>query len=81
MTKLILQGRIIQSDATTLPVLKKGLGKAHRGFVWVYRGDSEFPYVCYDYSDTEHSIYPERILQGYKGVLLTDGTNKYNKHH
>lgn len=42
------------------------------------RGDTSQPYVCYDYSDTEHSLYPERILKGYKGILQTDGTNKFN---
>jgi transposase len=79
MRNLILDSRVIQSDATTLPVIKKGLGQTHKGFVWVYRGDSEHPYVFYDYSDTEHSIYPEKILNGYTGILQTDGTNKYNQ--
>jgi transposase len=78
MIALTLRSRVVQSDATTLPVIKKGLGKTHRGFVWVYRGDNHFPYVTYDYSNTEHSLYPEKILSGYKGVLQTDGTNKYN---
>jgi transposase len=78
MSDLILKGRVIQSDATTLPVIKKGLGKTHRGFIWVYRGDAHFPYVCYDYSDTEHSMYPERKLKGYRGIIQTDGTNKFN---
>lgn len=31
MNQLILKSRVIQSDATTLPVIKKGLGKTHRG--------------------------------------------------
>jgi len=44
MSKRILSGRVIQSDATTMPVIKKGLGKAHRDFVWVYRGDADYPY-------------------------------------
>lgn len=79
MSQLILRSRVIQSDVTTLPVIKKGLGKTHRGFVWVYRGDAAYPYVFYDYSDTEHSIYPERILKGFAGILQTDGTNKYNE--
>jgi hypothetical protein len=77
--KIILKSRVIQSDATTLPVIKKGLGKTHRGFVWVYRGDADHPYVFYDYSDTEHSRYPEAILRGFTGILQTDGTNKYNE--
>jgi transposase len=79
MRQLILQSRVVQSDATRLPVLKKGLGKAHKGFVWVYRGDAKYPYVFYDYSDTEHSGYPTTILNGFQGILQTDGTNKYNE--
>jgi transposase len=79
MSQLILGSRVIQSDATTLPVIKKGLGKTHRGIIWVYRGDADHPYVFYDYSDTEHSIYPEKILKGYTGIVQTDGTNKFNE--
>jgi transposase len=79
MRQLILDSRVVQSDATTLPVIKRGLGKAHKGYIWVYRGDSDHPYVFYDYSDTEHSIYPETILKGYTGIVLTDGTNKFNE--
>jgi transposase len=78
MRELILNSRVVQSDATKLPVIKKGLGKTHLGFVWVYRGDQEQPYVFYDYSDTEHSKYPEAVLAGFLGILQTDGTNKYN---
>lgn len=79
MSRLILDSRVLQSDATTLPVIKRGLGKTHRGYIWVYRGDADHPYVFYDYSDTEHSIYPEKILKGYIGILQTDGTNKFNE--
>jgi transposase len=79
MLELIRHSDVVQSDATTLPVIKKNLGKTHRGFAWVYRGDSQHPYVFYDYSDTEHSKYPERILDGYTGILQTDGTNKFNE--
>lgn len=78
MSKKMLASRVIQSDATSLPVIKKGLGKTHRGWIWVYRGDASQPYVFYDYSDTEHSLYPEKILKGFTGILQSDGTNKYN---
>lgn len=78
MKERILHSLVIQSDATTLPVIKKGLGKTHKAFIWVYRGDINNPYVFYDYSDTEHSKYPDAILAGFKGILQTDGTNKFN---
>ena len=79
MHRLILKSRVVQSDATTLPVIKKGLGKTHRGYIWVYRGDANYPYVFYDYSNTDHSIYPEKILAGFTGILQTDGTNRFNE--
>lgn len=79
MSKRILSGRVIQSDATTMPVIKRGLGKAHRAFVWVYRGDADYPYVVYDFTETEHSKYPEARLAGYRGIIQTDGTNKFNQ--
>ncbi|MBN8659072.1 MAG: IS66 family transposase [Candidatus Obscuribacter phosphatis] len=41
-------------------------------------GDSSNPYTIYDFSETEHAMYPEKILKGFKGVLLSDGTNKFN---
>ncbi len=44
MNQLILKSRVVQSDATTLPVIKKGLGKTHKGYIWVYRGDAYYPY-------------------------------------
>ena len=78
MRELILQSRVVLSYATKLPVIKNGLGKTHQAFIWVYRGDDKHPYVFFDYSDTEHSFYPEKILKGFKGILQTDGTNKYN---
>jgi transposase len=58
---------------------QKGTGQSAQGYIWVYRGDPDHPYVFYDYSDTEHSIYPETILKGYTGIVLTDGTNKFNE--
>lgn len=79
MKKNILRSRVIQSDATTLPVIERGRGKTHKGFIWVYRGDAFFPYVVFEYSRTEHSIYPEKVLNGFLGILQTDGTNKYNE--
>jgi transposase len=79
MRQLVLKSRVIQSDATTLPVIKKGLGKTHKGYIWYYGGDAYYPYIFFDYSDTEHSLYPERILKGFIGILQTDGTNKYNQ--
>jgi transposase len=77
--KLILKSKVIQSDATKLPVIKKGAGKTHNATIWSFVGDKNAPYIYFDFSETEHGIYPEQILSGYKNILQTDGTNKYNE--
>lgn len=75
MHQLALKSRLIQSDATTMPVIKKGLGKVHKGYTWLYRDER---YVFYDFTESHNGDQPERMLPGYKGVLLTDGAAVYN---
>lgn len=75
MHQLMLKSRIIQSDATTMPVIKKGLGQTHTGYTWLYRDEK---YIIYDFSEGGGRENPERILNGFKGVLLTDGAAVYN---
>lgn len=78
MHQLILDGRVIQSDETTMPVIKKGLGKTHNGRIWIYRGDDSFPYILYQYTDTKHGYNPEKFLEGFSGILQTDGASVFN---
>ena len=78
MHQLMLRSRAIQSDDTTMPVIKKGLGKTHRGYTWLYRGDDDYPYIIYDFTETHEGAHPMRMLPGYTGVLQTDGASVYN---
>jgi len=78
MHHLALLSRVMQSDSSSMPVIKKGLGKTHKGYVWLYRGDDNFPYIIYDFTENENSEHPSRMLNGYKNVLQTDGSNRYN---
>jgi transposase len=75
MHQLALSSRLIQSDATTMPVIKKGLGKTHQGYTWLYRDER---YIVYDFTESNKGDHPERMLAGYKDVLLTDGASVYN---
>lgn len=78
MHALILRSRFIQSDSSLMPVIKKGLGKAHRGTIWLFRGDETQPYILYEFTETGEAKHVERMLVGYKGYLLTDGAAVYN---
>jgi len=78
MHRLMLKSHFIQSDSTTMPVIKKGLGKAHRGSIWILRGDETQPYIVYEFTETGEGKHPERMLAGFKGFLLTDGAPVFN---
>ena len=78
MHALILRSRVIQSDDTTMPVIKKGLGKMHKGYTWLFRGDDDYPYIIYDFTETHEGANPARMLPDYTGILQTDGASVYN---
>jgi hypothetical protein len=78
MHELMLKSRLIQSDGTTMPVLKKGTGKVHSAFTRIYR---DHKYIIYNFSDTKSGEYPAAVLKGFKGILLTDGEAAYNEVH
>jgi transposase len=75
MHQLMLISRLIQSDSTTMPVIKKGLGKTHNGSTWLYRDEK---YILYKFTETGKGEHPEKVLAGFKGVLLTDGADVFN---
>ncbi|MBK9142758.1 MAG: IS66 family transposase [Candidatus Melainabacteria bacterium] len=72
MRQLILNSRVIQADHTTMPMLKKGKGKVHQSYIWIYRGDDSQPYIYYDFTETQQAIHPKSRLKGFTGVLQTD---------
>jgi len=78
MRVLILQGRFIYADGTGMPFILKGSGKTQRGCIWFFGGDTQHPYKLYLFSEAETQEHPWKFLKGFKGFLLTDGTNKYN---
>lgn len=72
----MLKSRIILSDGTTMPVIKKGLGKTHHACTRIYHDEK---YSIYDFTESKSGEHPERKLKGFKGVLLTDGEASYNE--
>jgi transposase len=75
MHQLMLESRLIQSDSTGMPVIIKGLGQTHKGTTWLYRDEK---YILYKFTETGEGVHPERVLAGFKGVLLTDGADVFN---
>ncbi len=75
--KTLLSQPLIQRDETTLQVLKE-LGKSAQSksyMIWCYRSaeDCLEPVVLFDYQPGRGQEYPKAFLDGYKGMLMSDG--------
>ena len=70
-------------DETTAPVLDPGRGRTKKGYFWVlarddrpWRGGAP-PAVVYSYAPGRSGEHAATLLQGYTGVLQTDGYAAY----
>ena len=75
-----LSGDYLQLDETRLQVLK-GTGKAATSdnWMWLIRGGPpQQPVVVFDYDASRSGAVPARLLEGFCGVLQTDGYAGYN---
>src|SRR5215469_15222893 len=70
-------------DETTAPVLDPGRGRTKRGYFWVLARDDRPwcgrspPAVVYSYAPGRGGDHAAALLQGYSGVLQTDGYAAY----
>src|SRR5210317_421464 len=75
-----LDGDYLQADETRLQVLKED-GKAATSdkWMWLIRGGPPLqPVVLFNYDASRSETVPARLLDGFKGVLQTDGYAGYN---
>ena len=70
-------------DETTAPVLDPGRGRTKKGYFWVLARDDRPwcgrapPTVVYSYAPGHGGDHAAALLQGYSGVLQTDGYAAY----
>jgi transposase len=76
----LLEGPFIHMDETVVQVLKeKDKSPTSNSYMWVQTGGPpDKPVVIYDYDPTRSGTVPTRLLQGYRGYLMTDGYEGYN---
>jgi transposase len=80
MASRILQGKLIGTDATGVPVLEPGAGQVRNATIWTYCGQREVcPYLIYDYWPTAEGEAPRRFLQGYEGYLQADAASVFDQ--
>ncbi len=76
-----LSGDYLQADETRIQVLKED-GKVARSdkWMWLIRGGPpDRPVVLFHYDASRSEDVPSRLLDGYEGVLQTDGYAGYNQ--
>ena len=74
----LISGRYIQADETPVPVqTHDGRGKHHQAYLWQY-GRPEGS-VLFDFQLGRSREGPKKFLNGFQGILQTDGYAGYDK--
>jgi len=81
MRDILLDGSLIYMDETVVQVLKeKDRSPTSNSYMWVQTGGPpDKPVVLYDYDPSRSAKVPVRLLEGFKGYLMTDGYAGYNE--
>ena len=81
MRDVLLDGSLIHMDETVVQVLKEpGKAPTSNSYMWVQTGGPpNKPVILYDYDSSRSAKVPARLLEGYKGYLMTDGYDGYNE--
>jgi len=72
----IRNGGYVQADETPFQVLKEdGKRATSKSYLWALRGgtEPEHPLLYYEYAPTRSGEVAQRLLEGFKGFLHTDG--------
>ncbi|OGL41151.1 MAG: hypothetical protein A2161_07475 [Candidatus Schekmanbacteria bacterium RBG_13_48_7] len=78
MINRVLKSKVIHTDDTPVKVLDPELDHARLGRIWVYVGDTDYPYIIYDYTRSRSRDGPADFLSGYKGFLQADAYVGYD---
>ena len=83
MTAELKRSERLFMDETPAPVLDPGRGKTKTGYLWALArddrrwGGADPPAVVYAYAPGRGAEHPQRILDGFSGVLQVDGYAAY----
>lgn len=76
----IRDGPLINVDETTVQVLNEpGRSPTQKSYMWVFKGGSaENPVIIYQYHQTRSGDVAKLFLDGYEGIVQTDGYVGYD---
>ena len=73
----ILKGPVINIDETTVQVLK--VPNRSKCYMWVFKGGTpDKPIILFQYHPTRSGDVASQFLNGYQGIIQTDGYAGYN---
>ncbi|WP_349945177.1 IS66 family transposase [Lacrimispora sp. BS-2] len=81
MHRRILESRLIHCDETPFKVVDDGRSPNSKNYMWVYHTSTRYgspPIFLYEYQPTRKADNPRRFLEGYSGILMTDGYQVYH---
>ena len=77
----LLKSRLIHCDETPFKMPGNGRGANSKDYMWVYHTCERYgspPIFIYDYQPTRKAENPRNFLDGYEGILMTDGYQVYH---
>jgi transposase len=78
LNEQMLSAPLIHCDETSLQVLKSDKAPASNHWIWVRAaGPPGKRIVLFDYDSSRGGAVPRRLLEGYRGILLSDGYEPY----
>ncbi len=79
MRSLLLTRAVLHADETPVPMLKPGLGRTHRAYLWSYSSSEydELPMVLYDFADSRGGSHARAFLGQWSGKLVCDDYSGY----
>ncbi|MEO8125303.1 MAG: IS66 family transposase [Burkholderiales bacterium] len=79
MNEILLDAPLIHCDETRLQVLKSDKAPTADHWMWVRAaGPPGRRIILFDYDASRGGEVPKRLLEGYRGILLTDGYRPYD---
>jgi transposase len=76
---LLLTRAVLHADETPVPMLKPGLGRTHRAYLWSYSSSEydELAAVVYDFADSRSGLHAREFLGSWSGKLVCDDYSGY----
>ena len=79
----MINEHIINADETPFLLSKDGREAGSKSYMWVYRAgahhEEDKKIVLYDYQPTRRADHPREFLNGFKGIVMSDGYQVYHK--